>query len=195
VSAVPAEVDDRPPGWGYEAMRVLTGLYALTAYRAQGFGSEHVPNGPVVLALSRGSGRGIDAWLAATFIRRHVELLVESDEDLADALAVLQRRGAVSVRIDDGAPGGAEDTHRTLAGQLALASGAPVVPVALAGAERIRAAFSFPKVVVRYGEPLAFEQVADPTPGQELAVAGEIARRIGALTSRDRRVARRRLPI
>ena len=50
-------------------------------------------------------------------------------------------------------------------GRLALESGAPVVPVALVGSERVRdwKRLQFPKVSVQFGDPIRFERVEDPT--------------------------------
>src|SRR3712207_7627560 len=44
----------------------------------------------------------------------------------------------------------------------------PVVPTAIAGTERARnwRRMQFPKVTVQFGEPLQFEQVAEPTKEQ-----------------------------
>ncbi len=58
-------------------------------------------------------------------------------------------------------------------GRLALESGAPVVPTAIAGTERARnwKRLQFPKVTVQFGEPLRFEQVAEPTKEQAQAAS------------------------
>jgi 1-acyl-sn-glycerol-3-phosphate acyltransferase len=60
-------------------------------------------------------------------------------------------------------------------GRLALESGAPVVPTAIAGTERARnwKRLQFPKVTVQFGEPLRFEQVPEPTK-EQAQVASEI---------------------
>ena len=58
-------------------------------------------------------------------------------------------------------------------GRLALESGAPVVPTAIAGTERARnwKRLQFPKVTIQFGEPLQFEQVEEPTKEQAQAAS------------------------
>jgi 1-acyl-sn-glycerol-3-phosphate acyltransferase len=65
-------------------------------------------------------------------------------------------------------------------GRLALESGAPVVPTAIAGTERARnwKRLQFPKVTVHFGEPVRFEQVAEPTKEQAQAASEAIFDRI-----------------
>lgn len=185
---------DPGPPWSYELIRTAVGVYALTLLRARGLGSENVPNGPAVLALGEGCGRMLDVWLAGMFVRRHLEVLVAGEPDLEAALELLAEGRAVAARAvaGDGAAGpeggGAAETggpdpdeapERAL-GRLALISGAPVVPVDLSGASDL-GRFRFPKLVVRYGPPVAFERVPAPSPGQAGAAAAEITRRIAAL--------------
>jgi 1-acyl-sn-glycerol-3-phosphate acyltransferase len=53
----------------------------------------------------------------------------------------------------------------------------PVVPVALHGSQRIRnwkRLQLFPKVTVRYGEPISFDVVPEPTREQQMACAEEV---------------------
>jgi 1-acyl-sn-glycerol-3-phosphate acyltransferase len=68
-------------------------------------------------------------------------------------------------------------------GRLALQSGAPVVPIAISGSQRVRnwKRLQFPKVLVRYGEPIRFEQVDDPTREQQQEAADYILDRIREL--------------
>ena len=60
-------------------------------------------------------------------------------------------------------------------GRLARESGAPVLPTAIAGSERLRGwkRPRFPKVTVQFGEPLRFERVPEPT-REQAQVASEI---------------------
>jgi 1-acyl-sn-glycerol-3-phosphate acyltransferase len=66
------------------------------------------------------------------------------------------------------------------AGLIALTSGAPVVPVAIYGSQFLRDVKrrGFPKVTVRYGTPVQFTQIAEPTKEQQLLVSQEIFRRV-----------------
>jgi 1-acyl-sn-glycerol-3-phosphate acyltransferase len=61
-------------------------------------------------------------------------------------------------------------------GRIALESGAPVVPVAIQGSERVRRwkRLSFPKVTVRFGEPLRFPTEGAPGRERQLEVAERI---------------------
>ncbi len=65
-------------------------------------------------------------------------------------------------------------------GRLAFETGAAVVPIAILGSHRVRnwTRLRFPKVVVRYGKAIRFEQVDNPTREQQQACADEILRRI-----------------
>jgi 1-acyl-sn-glycerol-3-phosphate acyltransferase len=95
-------------------------------------------------------------------------------------------------------------------GRLALETGAPVVPIAIHGSSRIRnwKRLQFPKVTIQYGEPIAWEAIADPTREQQQAVADQILVEIRSLYAgleehgrrgilrrvREQRRARRRAP-
>lgn len=61
-------------------------------------------------------------------------------------------------------------------GRLALESGAPVVPLAICGTAGVRdwRKFHFPKVTVKYGDPIQFERDPSPTLEQAQAVAEAI---------------------
>ena len=60
----------------YEAVRVVTVLNALIAFRARGYGSENVPNGPVILAPNHASF--MDHFFTGAFIRRRVQFMGKS---------------------------------------------------------------------------------------------------------------------
>src|SRR5919106_198230 len=68
-------------------------------------------------------------------------------------------------------------------GPVALMSGAPVVPVAIHGSSKVRnwKRLQFPKITVRYGDPIVWDRVEDPTKEQQQAVAEEIFAEIRAL--------------
>ena len=85
--------------------------------------------------------------------------LVESLDD-ADAAVDFTRPDAVEENV-----------------RAALESGVPVVPVVLHGSQRIRnwkRLQLFPKVTVRYGEPISFDVVPEPTREQQVACAEEV---------------------
>jgi 1-acyl-sn-glycerol-3-phosphate acyltransferase len=62
-------------------------------------------------------------------------------------------------------------------------TGAPIVPVAIHGSSKVRnwKRLQFPKVTVRYGDPIIWDRVEDPTREQQQAVAEEIFTAIKAL--------------
>src|SRR5581483_22417 len=64
------------PGPVYELVRIITVLHALITFRARGFGSENVPNGPVILAPNHGSF--MDHFFAGAFTRRRVRFMAKS---------------------------------------------------------------------------------------------------------------------
>jgi 1-acyl-sn-glycerol-3-phosphate acyltransferase len=199
-------VRDHPPEWIYEVVRVATMLNALLLFRARGYGSENVPNGPVILAPNHASF--MDHFFTGAFIRRHIQFMAKSqmfgrgplswiyshggvfpvrrghhDEDaFVTAFQVLERGGAVGMYVEGGrSRTGAVGTEAKAGiGRLALESGAPVVPVAILGSHQVRnwKRLQFPQVIVQYGSPLAFERTEHATRGQQQAVADEILRRI-----------------
>ena len=73
--------------------------------------------------------------------------------------------------------------HKAGIGRIALETGATVLPIAIHGSSRVRnwKRLQLPKVTVRYGEPLRFEVVEEPTREQQQAAADEIFGRIKAL--------------
>lgn len=202
-------VRDHPPEWIYEVVRVLTMLNALIVFRARGYGSENVPDGPVILAPNHASF--MDHFFTGAFVRRHVQFMAKSqmfgrgplswiyshggvfpvrrghhDEDaFTTAFAVLERGGVVGMYVEGGrSRSGAVGTEaKPGIGRLALESGATVVPVAILGSHQVRnwTKLHFPRVIVQYGRPFGFERVETSTRGQQQAAADEILRRIVAM--------------
>jgi 1-acyl-sn-glycerol-3-phosphate acyltransferase len=78
-------------------------------------------------------------------------------------------------------------------GRLALESGAPVVPTAIAGSEKARnwRKLQFPKVTVQFGEPIQFEAVAEPTKEQAQEASEVVFERVKEMHSRLRREGRK----
>jgi 1-acyl-sn-glycerol-3-phosphate acyltransferase len=201
-------VRDHPPEWIYEVVRVVTMMNALITFRAEGYGSEHVPNGPVILAPNHASF--MDHFFAGAFIRRHVQFMAKSqmfgrhplswiyshggvfpvrrgyhDEDaFTTAFRILERGGVVGMYVEGGrSRTGQLGEAKAGIGRLALESGAPVVPVAILGSHQARnwRRLSFPKVIVEYGEPLRFERAEASTRAQQQAAAELILARIRAM--------------
>jgi 1-acyl-sn-glycerol-3-phosphate acyltransferase len=214
-----ALVRDHPPeARVYEPTRVLTVLWALIAYRARGFGSEKVPNGPVILAPNHASF--MDHFFTGAFIRRRVQFMGKSqlfkgvgawifshggvfpvrrgyndEESFITAFRILARGGAVVMYCEGGRSrnGQLADEARPGIGRLALEAGVPVVPVAILGSYQVRnwKRFQFPKVTVQYGAPFRFEVVRGSTREQQQEVADYILDRIRELHTDLARLGRR----
>lgn len=204
-----ARTRDHPPEWVYEVVRVTTVWISLLCFRAEVYGAEHVPNGPVIIAPNHASF--MDHFFAGGFLRRHVQFMAKSqmfgrhplswiythggvfpvrrgfadEESFETAFAVLGRGGAIGMYVEGGRSrtGQVGTDAKGGIGRLALETGAPVVPVAILGSHQVRnwRRLRFPKVVVRYGKPVRFEQIDDPSRDQQQAAAGEILKRIRVL--------------
>jgi 1-acyl-sn-glycerol-3-phosphate acyltransferase len=199
----------REPDWVYEAVRMVTSLYAWTFFRARAAGAENVPaSGPVILAPNHFSF--MDHFFAGAFVRRRVRFMAKSqlfkpplqwiythggvfpvrrgyqdDDAFHTANQILARGGAVVMYCEGGRSrtGTLSEQPKRGIGRLTLESGAPVVPMAIHGSSRVRnwKRAQFPKVRVRYGDPVRWPLVADPSRDQQQAVADEIFARIKAL--------------
>jgi 1-acyl-sn-glycerol-3-phosphate acyltransferase len=212
-------VRNREPEPVYEAVRVLTMLHALISFRARGFGSENVPNGPVILAPNHASF--MDHFFTGAFVRRRVQFMGKSqlfgtgplgwvyshggvfpvrrghqdEEAFISAFRILQRGGAVVMYCEGGRSrtGRLADKARPGIGRLALESGAPVVPIAILGSHQVRnwKKLQFPKVTVQVGKPLKFEVAEETTREQQQAAADHIFARIRTLHDELARVGHR----
>jgi 1-acyl-sn-glycerol-3-phosphate acyltransferase len=199
---------------------LATVSWALIAYRARGFGSERVPNGPVILAPNHASF--MDHFFAGAFIRRRVQFMGKSqlfkgvgawvfshggvfpvrrgyqdEEAFTTSFRILARGGAIVMYCEGGRSrtGQIADDARPGIGRLALESGVPVVPVAILGSYQVRnwKRLQFPKVTVQFGEPFRFEVVRRSTREQQQDVADYILARIRELHTglQQRRAGRR----
>ncbi len=199
------------PSAVYEAVRILTTLWAFGFFRARSISSEKVPqSGPVILAPNHGSF--MDHFLLAAFIRRKVMFMAKSqlfqppaewvythggvfplrrghrdEEAFITARAILERGGAVAMYCEGtrSRDGKLSDRPKPGIGKLALETGAPIVPVAIYGSAKVRnwRKGEFPEVTVQYGDPIRYEQVENPSRDQQMAVAEEIFGEIRALYS------------
>lgn len=197
------------PGWIYEVVRITTVGLALPLFRLRGYGAENVPNGPVIMAPNHASF--MDHFFAGGFVRRHIQFMAKSqmfgshpmswvyshggvfpvrrgygdEESMLSACAILDRGGAIGMYVEGGrSRSGAVGTEAKAGiGRLALETGAPIVPVAMYGTNRVRhwVHLKFPRIVVRYGRPLRFEPVENSTREQQQQVADEVLRRIAEL--------------
>jgi 1-acyl-sn-glycerol-3-phosphate acyltransferase len=192
----------RDPDWVYEAVRIVTTLYAWIFFRARGFAAEKVPaEGPVILAPNHFSF--MDHFFLGFSIRRKVRFMAKSqlferpmqwiyshggvfpvrrgyadEEAFKTAGSILERGGTIAMYSEGGRSrtGKLSDTVRRGIGRLALESGATIVPVAIYGSSRVRnwKRLRFPQVTVLYGNPIRWERLEDPTREQQQEVANAI---------------------
>jgi 1-acyl-sn-glycerol-3-phosphate acyltransferase len=207
-----ARTRTQDPDWVYDVVRVGTGVLAWTAFRARSSGAEKVPAaGPVILAPNHFSF--MDHFFLGIAVRRRIRFMAKSqlftppmqwvythggvfpvrrgqadDEAFVTADTVLRRGGCVAMYAEGGRSRSGELSERPRrgVGRLALLSGAPVVPVAIHGSSHVRnwKRGQFPKVRVRYGDPIAWERVPASTRSQQQAVADEIFAEIRDLYGR-----------
>jgi 1-acyl-sn-glycerol-3-phosphate acyltransferase len=201
----------REPDAVYEAVRVLTTLWAFAFFRARSISSDKVPrSGPLIFAPNHGSF--MDHFLLGAFTTRKVRFMAKSqlfqppaqwvythggvfplrrghrdDEAFITARAILDRGGAVAMYCEGtrSRDGRLAERPKPGIGRLALESGAPIVPVAIYGSAKVRnwRKGEFPKVTVQYGDPIRWERVDDPTRDQQMVVAQEIFNEIKVLYS------------
>ena len=201
----------KEPDFVHEVVRVLTGLWALTFFRARTISSEKVPqSGPVILAPNHGSF--MDHFFLGAFIRRKVQFMAKSqlfqpplqwvyshggvfplrrghrdEEAFVTARAILERGGTVAMYCEGtrSKDGKLSERPKPGIGRLALETGAPIVPVAIHGSAKVRnwRRGEFPRVTVQYGDPIRYERLESSTRAQQMAVAEEIFAEIRVLYS------------
>jgi 1-acyl-sn-glycerol-3-phosphate acyltransferase len=199
----------REPDWAYDAVRVLTSLYAYTFLRARAIGVENVPGGGAVI-LAPNHFSFMDHFLMGCFLRRKVRFMAKSqlfkppmqfiyshggvfpvrrgardEETFITAETILARGGAITMYCEGGRSrtGRLAERAKPGIGRLALETGTSVVPIAIHGSSRVRnwKRLQFPEVTVRYGEPIRWEAIENPTRDQQQIVADQILTEIRAL--------------
>ncbi|HEX8073474.1 MAG TPA: 1-acyl-sn-glycerol-3-phosphate acyltransferase [Thermoleophilaceae bacterium] len=190
---------NRPVYW---IARAMLQPAILLWFRVERNGRGHIPRtGPVILAANHRSF--LDPFLVGLCLRRPVYFVAKeelfrrrwqgwllnalgafpirrggSDEQAVEtSKAILARGDAVVIfpegtRIREGALG----SPKRGVGRLALETGAPVVPIAIAGSERARRGWLIRpvKVRVRCGRPLTFPRVGAASPSLAAAVTARI---------------------
>ena len=191
----------RRPDWAYELVRLVLTPYLLFFYRARCIESDHVPaDGAAIIAPNHFSF--LDHFFVAVYLRRKVHFLAKSqlfkrplqfiythggvfpilrgrrDEEAFKTAHAVLRRGDLLVMYSEGGRSrtGELGQPRPGIGRLALESGVPVVPTAIAGSQKVRnwKRLQFPKVTIQYGKPIRFERVENPTREQAQAAADAI---------------------
>jgi 1-acyl-sn-glycerol-3-phosphate acyltransferase len=196
----------RKIGWTYNFARLIVSLPTALIYRVRGTGVGNVPrHGGVILAPNHFSQ--MDHFFTGLYLPRRICFMAKSqlfgppvltyiykhggafpirrghhDEEAIDtAKAILARGDTLLVYAEGGRSRSGElGEPKPGIGRIALESGAPVIPVAIHGSERVRKwkRLRFPKVRLRYGEPLTY--AVDPEPGRErqMEVATEVFDRV-----------------
>jgi 1-acyl-sn-glycerol-3-phosphate acyltransferase len=183
-------VRTKEPDLMYDLVRVLLTPYLGAVYRTWVIDSHNVPkDGPAILAPNHFSF--LDHFFLAVYLRRKVQFMAKSqlfkwpmqfvfshggvfpvlrgrgDESAFEtARSVLDREGIVVMYCEGGRSRSGElGEVRPGIGRLALESGVKVVPTAIAGSSGVRdwKKLKFPKVTVRYGDPIRFEPITRPT--------------------------------
>jgi 1-acyl-sn-glycerol-3-phosphate acyltransferase len=189
-------------GWTYTFVRIILSLPTLLIYRVRAIGVENVPKkGALILAPNHFSQ--MDHFFVGLYLRRKVRFMAKSQMFGPPVLTYVYKHGGVfpvrrghhdekaieTARIilsqDEMllvyAEGGRSRSGKLKEvkpgiGRIALETGAPVVPVAIQGSEKVRRwkRLSFPRVTVRFGEPLSFPAEAAPSRERQLEVAEQI---------------------
>jgi 1-acyl-sn-glycerol-3-phosphate acyltransferase len=193
-------------GWTYSLVRMIVTPIMLLLYRARSISVDNVPaTGPVILASNHFSN--MDHFLAGVWLRRQIRFMAKSqlfgnpigdyifsiggvfpvrrgkaDEEAFNTVrAIFERGGCMMIYVEGGRSRSGElGSPRPGVGRAALESGVPVVPMAIHGSQRIRRwkRLTFPKVTIRYGEPMRFDVVDEPSREQQLECAEEVFTRI-----------------
>ena len=173
----------------------------LVYFRLRRLGTEHIPDGGVILASNHRSF--LDPFAIGCCLGRPIYFVAKEElfknplvgwflnclgafpvkrgasdaESVATSLALLERGEAVVI-FPEGTrirTGSLAEPRRGV-GRLALQSGRPVVPIAVTNSERARNGWRIKpvKVHIRCGPPLTFPRVEDPSP----FLAGEVTERI-----------------
>ncbi len=191
-----------PPGWVYEAVRLITTWISLLLYRERAIGTRNVPaDGPAIVAPNHFSN--MDHFFAGAFLRRKMQFMAKSqlfgnpilnyifrvggvfpvrrgyrdDEAFKTAHAILARGNCVLMYCEGGrSRTGGLGEPRPGVGRLALETGVPVVPTAIHGSAGVRKwrKLRFPRVLIQYGEPITFDRVTDPTREQQMEAAERV---------------------
>src|SRR3954466_15258889 len=195
----------KSPDWAYDLGGPLLTPYLLIVYRARCIDSHNIPaDGPVIVAPNHFSF--LDHFFVAVFLRRKVQFMAKSqlfkpplqvvyhnggvfpvrrghhdEEAFRTAHTILGRGDMIVMYAEAGRSrtGGLGKPRHGL-GRLALESGVPVVPAAIAGSDRARnwKRLQFPKVTVQFGAPMQFERVEEPTREQAQSASEQVFDRV-----------------
>jgi len=194
-----------------ELARLVLVPACMVLYRVRCFEADNLPAaGPAIIAPNHFST--LDHFFVAMYLRRRVNFMAKSQlfkgplapvlkhvgafpvrrgqrdlESIETALAILRRGGVVVIYPEGGRSRSTDLAGRAKpgVGLLALASGAPVVPVAIHGSQYARnwKYLQFPRIRVRYGKPVRYVATEGAAFDRALqqAVADDVLDRIQAL--------------
>lgn len=190
------------PNWMYESVRMATCTYAWMFFRLESHDAYKVPTaGPVIIAPNHFSF--MDHFFVGAGVRRRVQFMAKSqmfkgilqyvythggvfpvrrgvadEEAFVSANAILGRGNTVVMYCEGGRSrtGDLSERPKRGIGRLALQSGAVVVPTAIHGSSRVRnwKRGQFPKVHVKYGDPIRWDAIEEPSRDQQQSVADSI---------------------
>ena len=190
----------------YSLVRITTSLLSWIVFRVRTIDADRVPgSGPVILAPNHFSF--MDHFFLGASLRRKVRFMAKSqlfsppmewiythggvfpvrrghrdEEAFITAETILGRDGCLAMYCEGGRQrtGTVSDTARPGLGRLVLETGAPVVPVAIHGSQRARnwKRLDFPRITVRYGEPITFPREEGATKSRWQTVADDVLDRI-----------------
>ena len=204
-----AHTNQHKPGPVHTLVRLLTVTYARVVFRLRAIDATNIPScGPVIIAPNHFSH--MDHFFVGGPTRRKVQFMAKSQlfqrgiqevfrlggtfpvrrgsrdgRALETSLIILERSGTLVLYCEGGRSRSDElaPSAKRGIGQIALESGAPVVPTAILGSSGVRnwKRGQFPTVTVKYGTPLRFEQIHEPSREQSQAAADQIFHEIKAL--------------
>ncbi|MGN6255905.1 MAG: lysophospholipid acyltransferase family protein [Solirubrobacterales bacterium] len=193
-------------GWTYTLARIVLTIPTILIYRLRAIGVENVPKeGPLVLAPNHFSQ--MDHFFVGVYLKRKIRFMAKSqlfgprvltyiyqhggvfpvrrghhDEEAIETARILVDQGEMLLVYAEGgrSRSGKLGEPKPGIGRIALETGAPVVPVAIHGSERVRGwrRLRFPRVTIQFGEPLGFPAEAAPSRERQLEVATEIFGRV-----------------
>lgn len=201
----------RGVGWTYTLARLLLTVPTILIYRVRALGVENVARrGPLVLAPNHFSQ--MDHFFVGVYLRRKIRFMAKSqlfgpplltyvykhggvfpvrrghhDEEAFETVYELLRQGEMLLVYAEGgrSRSGELGEPKPGIGRIALESGVPVVPVAIHGSARVRGwkRLRFPRVTVRFGEPVSFPVEEAPNRERQLEVASEVFGRVREMYS------------
>jgi 1-acyl-sn-glycerol-3-phosphate acyltransferase len=195
-------------GWTYEFVRMVLTPYLMLFFRARSIDAHRVPAfGPAIVAPNHFSF--LDHFFVAIYLRRKMQFMAKSqlfkppmqfvyshggvfpvrrghrdEEAFVTARTILERGGVVLMYAEGGRSRTGElGEPKAGLGRLALETGVPVIPTAIAGSAKVRnwKRLQFPKVTMQFGEPLRFEAVAGATRDQAQAASEAVFEHIRTL--------------